>query len=63
MLSLQVAIATTGHLLDVRRKRCRVLHSTNRRFETESVHSEFEEWLNPSGDWLPLMTCPHPSNG
>ena len=63
MLSLRVAIVTTGHLLDVRRKRCRVLHSTNGRFEAESVHSEFEEWLNPSGDWLPLMTCPRPSNG
>ena len=63
MLSLQVVIATTGHLLDVRRQRCRILHSTNRRFDAEAAHSEFEEWLNPSGDSLPLMTCPRPSNG
>ena len=44
MLSLLVAIATTGHLLDVRRQRCRVLHSSNRRFDAEAAHSEFEEW-------------------
>ena len=63
MLSLQVAIATTGHLLDVGRKHYSLPHPGSRLFEAESVHSEFEEWLNPSGDWLPLMTCPHPSNG
>ncbi len=54
------AIALIGAAVDYSRQRCRVLHSTERRVDADAVRSEFEEWLNPSGDCLPMMPCPLP---
>ena len=59
-MTREQAIALIGDAVDYSRQRCRVLHSTDRRFDADAVRSEFEEWLNPSGDCLPLMPCPLP---
>ena len=56
-------IALIGSSVDYSRQRCRVLRSRDCRFDADAVRGEFEEWLNPSRDCLPLMTRPLPRNG
>lgn len=62
LMTREQAIALIGAAVDYSRQRCRVLHSTDRRVDAEAIHSEFQEWLNPSGDCLPLMPCPLPDD-
>ena len=61
-MTQEQAIELIGAAVDYSRQRCRVLNSTERRGDADAVHSEFEEWLNPSGDCLPLMPCPLPED-
>ena len=61
-MTREQAIALIGAAVDYSRQRCRVLHSRDRRFDADAVRREFEEWLNPQGDDLPLMPCPLPND-
>ncbi|QNI53840.1 hypothetical protein SynBIOSE41_01323 [Synechococcus sp. BIOS-E4-1] len=61
-MTREQAIALIGAAVDYSRQRCRVLHNSDRRFDADAVRREFEEWLNPSGDCLPVMACPLPQD-
>ena len=40
-MTREQAIALIGEAVDYSRQRCRVLHSTDRRFDADAVRSEF----------------------
>ena len=61
-MTREQAIALIGAAVDYSRQRCRVLHSSDRRFDADAVRREFEEWLPPSGYCLPVMACPLPQD-
>lgn len=62
-MTSEQAIELIGAAVDYSRQRSKLLNSMERTSEAEAVRREFDEWLNPSGDCLPLMPCPRPDEG
>ena len=60
LMTSEQAIELIGAAVDYSRQRSKLLNSMERTSEAEAIRREFEEWLNPSGDCLPLMPCPRP---
>lgn len=59
-MTTEQAIELIEGAVDYSRQRSRVLKSRDRLADAEAVHQEFEEWLHPKGETLPLMPCPFP---
>jgi len=61
-MTSEQAIALIGAAVDYSRQRCKLLQTNDRRVDADAINREFEEWLNPKGDDLPLMPCPLPND-
>ena len=61
-MTSEQAIALIGAAVDYSRQRCKLLQTSDRRVDADAINREFEEWLNPQGDDLPLMPCPLPND-
>jgi len=59
-MTTEQAIELIGAAVDYSRHRSKLLNSGERQADAEAIKEEFEEWLNPRGDTLPLMPCPLP---
>ena len=62
LMTSEQAIELIGAAVDYSRQRSKLLNSMERTSEAEAIRREFEEWLNPSGECLPLMPCPRPED-
>jgi len=62
-MTSEQAIALIGSAVDYSQQRSKLLASKERVSDAEAIRSEFDEWLNPTGDSLPLMPCPRPEAG
>ena len=59
-MTTEQAIELIEGALDYSRQRTKLLGSWERQGDAEAIQQEFDEWLNPRGDALPLMPCPLP---
>lgn len=59
-MTSEQAIELIGSAVDYSKQRSKLLASRERVSDAEAIRSEFEEWINPIGDCLPLMPCPRP---
>jgi len=62
-MTSEQAIALIGSAVDYSQQRSKLLASRERLSDAEAIRREFDEWLNPTGDSLPLMPCPRPQAG
>ena len=59
-MTSEQAVALIDAAVDYSRQRCKLLSSMQRQSDANAIRREFDEWLNPTGDCLPLMPCPRP---
>ena len=59
-MTTEEAMALIEGALDYCKQRQKLLTNADRDGDAQAIDREFEEWLNPKGGILPLMTCPKP---